>query len=258
MDFNDFADQYSRLAPHLIAIDGVVFTSALGAQWAEEHERVPFLVTPDELAMVTEGSGLEPRILARVIERYMADLRAFHDHSEQCTWIRHTYRDILPIVRPAIFRDLDELMRGGANTTDDRVRAALTMLCLWPGDVRHDPDAWMVWLVAGSSLQQLGDEHAESFLGQSIQLNPNCASALVELGVVKARKNRASEAAALFDRALQEEPDNVSALSNAAASRLQAGRIEEALRLLRKAKLLEPDDPSIDKLLHIAQQKSRP
>lgn len=258
MDFSEFLDQYGRLAPHLIRFEGVVFNSALGSRWVQEHERVPLLITPDELAATTAGNGMEPAIIALAMERFLSDLRAFLDQSRQSIWIRHAYRDLFPIVQPAIFRDLDERLRGAAHDAQDFLRAALTMLCLWPGNAREDPDAWKVWFLAGWSLRQIGDDvHAESFLDQSVQLNPRGAPALVELGVIKALKNQTAEAAALFDRALRAEPDNVSALSNAAGSHLQAGRISEALLLLEKAKLLEPDDPFVDKLLRNAREKKQ-
>lgn len=258
VDFSEFLDQYGRLAPRLIRIDGAVFNDALGSGWAQEHERVPFLLTPDELEATMARDGMEPFIIARAMERYLSDVRAFHDQSRQSSWIRHAYRDLFPVVQPAIFRDLNERMSGAAQDTEDFLRAALTMLCLWPGNAREDPDAWKVWFFAGWSLRQIGDDvNAESFLDQSVQLNPRCAPALVELGGIKALRNQTAEAAALFDRARDAEPDNVSALSNAAGSRLQAGRIDEALLLLQKAKLLEPDDPFVDKLLRLAQERKQ-
>ena len=83
----------------------------------------------------------------------------------------------------------------------------------------------------GGCLLRLGDyEQAETWLAKAIEIDPACASALVNMGTLMDATARFGETIAWYDRALALQPGNDDARRNRALALLTRGRFNEGWR----------------------------
>jgi hypothetical protein len=84
-------------------------------------------------------------------------------------------------------------------------------------------------------------EHAEHLFRQAIDLEPNMAAALTNLGNIVYRQGEADEARRLYERALDHDPNQPEARYNLANLLEDVGEIELAVTELRKVCAAAPD-----------------
>ncbi len=103
------------------------------------------------------------------------------------------------------------------------------------------------WLAAahynlGTALLRLGEPPAEAarHLEAAVELEPDHADALVNLGVVRAQSGDLDTAGRLFQRAADAAPDNPNVLSNLGTFHLQQNDFRRAADVLARAVALDP------------------
>lgn len=94
---------------------------------------------------------------------------------------------------------------------------------------------------ATAALQGGDFETAESELAQIVRLDPTCALALADLGVLLRRRGLPTAAVACYRRSLALLPDRAGTLSNLGNALRELGRLEEAEAVLERAVALEPE-----------------
>jgi len=109
--------------------------------------------------------------------------------------------------------------------------------------VRAQPRDSLAWnLGAGAALALGLSKDAEQFLKAAISLDPGCAAAYSNLGVLNYRRGTLDAAARCFARALALTPEDAAALNNLGAVLTKLGRLDDAEGLLRRAAVLAPDN----------------
>ena len=83
---------------------------------------------------------------------------------------------------------------------------------------------------------------SEKAFETAIELDPDFANALANLGAVKILKQELTEAADLFERALTIEPTNVAAAGNLGLVYAQLGEYAKARDRLQQVLILSPGD----------------
>ncbi len=83
---------------------------------------------------------------------------------------------------------------------------------------------------------------AETLYRQALDLEPEHADAMSNLGMLVARKGRVNEAVELFQRALRVSPHHFDARNNMGIVRLDEGRLDEAIGHFRAALGIRPDN----------------
>lgn len=103
------------------------------------------------------------------------------------------------------------------------------------------------WLAAahynlGTALLRLGESPAEAarYLETAIELEPDHADALVNLGVIRAQTGDPGAAGRLFQRAADAAPDDPNVLNNLGTFHLQQSDFRRAAELLARAVALDP------------------
>lgn len=122
-----------------------------------------------------------------------------------------------------------------------------TLLCIYAlaqhAFVAYEPDLAKWHYDRGLAAQIVGeDKQAMAEYESVLELAPDNASALTNMGTLLARRGEHGEALLCFGRALKTEPDNVLALRGAGIALMQQGHTKEAIRSLEKAVLLWPND----------------
>lgn len=193
----------------LIRVDGSAFEQMMGSPWAEQHPKVPLLLTHAESAQMAGGQGLEFAVVTSAIERFLADLRTLEDHSETVAEIRGLYRDLYLAVEADFWREIESRLGAALSNPEALARLALLALSLWP-DSRSDPNAWKLWFFAGWAYAQLGDRStAARLLEPSVALNPNATAPLGELAALRLHEGRNEEGEALLERVLAPDDPQV-------------------------------------------------
>jgi tetratricopeptide (TPR) repeat protein len=82
-------------------------------------------------------------------------------------------------------------------------------------------------------------EQSEEYLNQVLKMNPQASLALFELGNIRVRQNRDSEAIPLLKSFLAGEPDSLSACADLGRAYYHLGRNQEALVYLEKARAID-------------------
>jgi len=112
--------------------------------------------------------------------------------------------------------------------------------------LRLDPDSAYVHYVIGEPLSDVGRMQEASYHYQeAARLDPEDPDPWIGLGWIAMQEERWIDECAAYDRALEIQPDCVTALINLGVCYVQLGFYEEAVRLLRQAEALTPDDTEI-------------
>ena len=94
----------------------------------------------------------------------------------------------------------------------------------------------------GRTLNDLGRlEEAEACYRRALQIKPEYAEVLSNLGITLRELGRMGEAEACYRRALQIKPDYAEALSNLGSTLHDLGRLDEAESSWRRALMIKPD-----------------
>jgi tetratricopeptide (TPR) repeat protein len=101
------------------------------------------------------------------------------------------------------------------------------------------PDTWL--LVGRLSLLRKDTATAEKALRRHLELSPNSAQGLFQLGLVLLAQNRLADAAASFQRAIELKPDYGPAHFNRAVALGRAGRRAEAIAAFRESLRHNPE-----------------
>jgi tetratricopeptide (TPR) repeat protein len=92
------------------------------------------------------------------------------------------------------------------------------------------------WFVLGTAYLEQGDKDAAlRYYRSAVRINPDHASALLNLGALYSREGNDRDAARMFQRAVKAAPGNPDAYYNYATSLEALGRFQEAAALLEKA-----------------------
>jgi Flp pilus assembly protein TadD len=109
--------------------------------------------------------------------------------------------------------------------------------------VRINPDSASAWLNLGNGLiRERRWNEAREALMRAVQLDPRSPRARANLAVVLVNENRPEEAAQTLETAIRLDPDYVAALNNLAVIRMREARWTDALELLERSVRLNPDE----------------
>lgn len=238
----------------LVFVQSEVWKEVLGEEWLSKVPEMPFFLSPADVAALHEKQGLEHGKLAAAVERALSDPRLFSDRGEAAETLKGAYRRLLSGYVDNLAARVDERLRGSVERPEEQAPAAVLALNLWNEDPRQDPEAWFLWLMAGSAFLRAGDyAQAGEYLATASGLNPKSPEALNELGLCAALQQDYARAEELFKQALTIAPSDFGALSRLGAVCLQRGRKQEALRYLRRALEQKPDDAKVPQLLKTAE-----
>jgi len=96
-------------------------------------------------------------------------------------------------------------------------------------------------LLAQISLRENNLDKGINFLMQSLQINPNQALAMFDLGIAHTLKNQLNEALLFFDKSIQLEPDNQKAHIRKGVTCIKLGRVEESISSFKQAIKINPN-----------------
>jgi tetratricopeptide (TPR) repeat protein len=110
---------------------------------------------------------------------------------------------------------------------------------LKPEPAQHaDPKAW---LARGESLEAVDPEAAEAAYRAALDMAPDYADALLNLGALLCERHRCDEAVALYREALERQADSPLLHFNHAIALEDQGRFAEALASYERCLALDPD-----------------
>ena len=111
--------------------------------------------------------------------------------------------------------------------------------------LRYDPENARYHHLLGNALQQQGEdqwERAASHYRQAIELDPQSADSLVELGLLNVRQGNADEGIVHLRRAVEMKPHDRAILCKLVKGLRWAGRLREARSAIRIALFRNPRD----------------
>ena len=113
---------------------------------------------------------------------------------------------------------------------------------LWRSTIDRNPTCWVAHLNLGDLLSQNGkvDEAITNFQ-QALQIKPDYAEASYDLGNALLQKGKVDEAITNFQQALQINPDYAKAHNNLGTALFRKGRVDEAIAHYQQALQIDPD-----------------
>jgi tetratricopeptide (TPR) repeat protein len=114
---------------------------------------------------------------------------------------------------------------------------------LWRSTIDRNPACWVAYLNLGDVLFQNGkvDEAITNFQ-QALQIRPDYAEASYDLGNALLQKGKIDEAIARYQQTLLIKPDYAKAHNNLGTALFQKGKVDEAIAHYQQALLINPDD----------------
>ncbi len=113
---------------------------------------------------------------------------------------------------------------------------------LWRTTIDRNPACWLARINLGNALLDKGQtDEAIGQLQEGVRLKPDYADAHIDLGVALLNQDQTDKAIVEFEEAMRLEPDNAEAHNNLGVAFLSQGRTDEAISQYREAIHLKPD-----------------
>jgi tetratricopeptide (TPR) repeat protein len=117
---------------------------------------------------------------------------------------------------------------------------------LYAKTLQSNPDCSMADLNLGVILHQEHDnDRAYAHFAHALQLNPNDPLAHTDLGNLLGDTGKLDQAVQEYQRALQIEPNNPKTMENLGIALAKLGRTSDAIAVLQNALKLQPDEPTL-------------
>jgi tetratricopeptide (TPR) repeat protein len=113
---------------------------------------------------------------------------------------------------------------------------------LWRTTIQRNPDCWMAYLNLGDLLHEQGKtQEAVDDFQQALRIKPDSEEAYYDLGNVSLQQGNVDKAVALYHQALQINPNYAEAHNNLGNALLQTGDVQQAIVQFQQALQLNPD-----------------
>jgi protein O-mannosyl-transferase len=133
-----------------------------------------------------------------------------------------------------------------AVTTWRQCRTYADAFRLYQTTIDRNPECWMAQLNLGKALEDTGDlQNAIACYRSALKLRPNYPQALNNLGYAFILQGRAAEGISYIEQAIQLWPDYTQARLNATLALRQLGKNEEAIVRLRELVKQEPKNAEV-------------
>jgi tetratricopeptide (TPR) repeat protein len=117
---------------------------------------------------------------------------------------------------------------------------------LYAKTLQANPDCWMADLNLGVILhQQHQNDQAYAHFAHALQLQPTSAIAYNDIGNLLSDTGRLDQAVQQYQRALQIEPNDPKTMENLALALSKLGQLPQAIDILQQAMKIEPDEPTL-------------